>query len=204
MNQGKAENALRKLHSLSGVIPLGVFLMVHMLVNYSATGGEEAYNFAAGIMANLPFRYFLETFVIFVPLLFHAVYGVYVALKAKQNVLKYGYFRNWGFFFQRVTGFIAFAFVIWHIWDTRVQAALGAEPNFEMMAALVTDPLTLGLYLVGVVCVLFHFANGLWTLLITWGITVTPKSQKFTQYALMLFFIGFSALGVQALFAFAQ
>src|SRR5699024_7898753 len=41
---GRTENFLRKLHSLSGLIPIGVFLTVHTLVNSSAIWGEEAYN----------------------------------------------------------------------------------------------------------------------------------------------------------------
>ena len=43
---GRTENFLRKLHSLSGLIPIGVFLTVHTLVNSSAIWGEEAYNVA--------------------------------------------------------------------------------------------------------------------------------------------------------------
>lgn len=203
MEQGKSENFMRKLHSLSGVIPLGMFMCVHMLLNYTATWGVDAYNLTASFMENLPFKIFLETFVIFLPLCFHAIYGVYIALKAKNNVAHYGYFRNWAFMLQRVTGIITFVFVAWHVWGTRLQVEFGAHPGFSMMADIIANPVFLVLYIIGVVCAIYHFANGIWAFLITWGITLTPKSQKISQYVTMAFFVGFSILGVQALLAFA-
>ena len=200
---GRTENFLRKLHSLSGLIPIGVFLTVHKLVNSSAIWGEEAYNVAAGVMVNLPYKLFLETFVIFVPLLFHGILGIWIALKAKNNVRQYTYVRNWGFFLQRLTGCIMFAFVVWHVWQTRVQAEFGVEPGFSMMADIVANPVFFALYIVGIVASMFHFANGIWTFLITWGITVTPKSQKVSKYATMGIFVVLSVIGVLAILAFA-
>lgn len=200
---GRTENFLRKLHSLSGLIPIGVFLTVHTLVNSSAIWGEEAYNVAAGVMVNLPYKLFLETFVIFVPLLFHGILGIWIALKAKNNVRQYTYARNWGFFLQRLTGFVMFAFLVWHVWQTRVQAEFGVEPGFSMMADIVANPVFLALYIVGIVASMFHFANGIWTFLITWGITVTPKSQKVSKYATMGIFVVLSVIGVLAILAFA-
>jgi len=61
---GNREFANRRLHSLLGVVPIGVFLIQHLTVNHFATRGEEAFNNAAHFMENLPFRYFLEIFVI--------------------------------------------------------------------------------------------------------------------------------------------
>jgi len=80
---GNREFANRRLHSLLGVVPIGVFLIQHLTVNHFATRGEEAFNNAAHFMENLPFRYFLEIFVIFLPLLYHAIYGIYIAFTAK-------------------------------------------------------------------------------------------------------------------------
>ena len=57
----------RRLHSLLGVIPVGLYLTVHLVVNHFATQGEEAFNKAADFMGSLPFLIFLEIFVIFLP-----------------------------------------------------------------------------------------------------------------------------------------
>ncbi len=62
---GNREFFNRRLHSLLGVIPVGLFLTQHLVVNHFATKGEEAFNNAADFMENLPFRIFLEIFIIF-------------------------------------------------------------------------------------------------------------------------------------------
>lgn len=204
MERGKYQHLYRKLHSLSGIIPVGIFLTVHLFVNYSVTWGMDAYNTAAGIMENLPFKFFLEAFIIFIPLYFHAIYGIYIAFQSKNNVGKYGYFRNWKFFLQRLTGIITFIFVTWHIWETKVQVEFfGADANYDLMANIVANPVSLAFYIIGIVGSIFHFANGVWTFLITWGITVSPKSQKIFQYITLGLFVVLSIIGVRAILAFS-
>lgn len=199
---GNREFFNRRLHSLLGVIPVGLFLTEHLLVNHFATGGEASFNKAAGTMSSLPFKIFLETFIIFLPLLYHAIYGLYIALTSNNNVGKYGYFRNWMFMIQRVTGVITFIFVAWHVWQTRIQVALGAEPDFKMMADILSSPFMFWFYLIGIVSAIFHFTNGLSTFLISWGVTVSPRSQVITTYVTMVLFIALSIVGIQALVAF--
>lgn len=200
---GKSEFSKRKLHSLLGVIPVGLFLIVHLMVNSFAKRGAESYEAAAHFMESLPFRYALEIFVIALPLLYHAIYGVYIAFTAKNNVKNYGFFRNWMFMLQRVTGVLTFIFVVWHVWETRMQAALGKDTvDFNMMADIVSNPWMMAFYIVGVVSAIFHFANGLWTFCISWGITVSPKSQQISTYVTMIIFVLLSYIGVTSLFAF--
>ncbi|MGX1982443.1 succinate dehydrogenase subunit C [Thermolongibacillus altinsuensis] len=192
----------RRLHSLLGVIPVGLFLVQHLVVNHFATRGPEAFNRAAHFMENLPFRYFLEIFVIFLPLLFHAIYGLYIAFTAQNNVSRYSYFRNWMFMLQRLSGVITLIFVTWHVWETRVQAAFGAKVNYDMMANIVDNPFMLAFYIVGIVSTVFHFANGLWSFFVSWGITVTPRSQQISTYVTMGIFVALSIVGIRAILAF--
>ena len=44
----------RRLHSLLGVIPVGLFLAFHLSLNFTAVGGEEVYNNATGMMELVP------------------------------------------------------------------------------------------------------------------------------------------------------
>lgn len=199
---GNREFFNRRLHSLLGVIPVGLFLVQHLVVNHFATGGEESFNKAAHFMESLPFRYFLEVFVIFLPLLFHAIYGIYVAFTAKNNVSKYSFFRNWMFMLQRVSGIITLIFVTWHVWETRVAALFGAQVNFQMMESILSSPFMLWFYIIGVVSTIFHFANGLWSFAVSWGITVTPRSQVISTYVTMGIFVALSIVGLRAIFAF--
>jgi succinate dehydrogenase / fumarate reductase, cytochrome b subunit len=201
---GNREFFNRRLHSLLGVIPVGLFLMQHMVVNQFATGGEESFNKAAAFMEHLPFRYLLETFVIFLPLLFHAIYGLYIAFTAKNNASRYGFFRNWMFLLQRVSGVITLIFITWHVWETRVATAFGSEVNFQMMENILSNPFMFWFYVVGVISTTFHFANGLWSFLVSWGITVTPRSQVISTYVTIVIFIATSFVFVNTLFAFVS
>lgn len=192
----------RRLHSLLGVIPVGLFLTQHLVVNHFATKGVEAFNNASHFMESLPFKGFLETFIIFLPLLFHAIYGLYIAFTAKNNVSRFGFFRNWMFALQRVTGVITLIFLAWHVWETRIAAAMGAEVNFEMMENILSNPFMLAFYMVGVISTIFHFANGLWAFCVSWGITVSPRSQLISTYVTVGIFVALSIVGIRALLAF--
>lgn len=192
----------RKLHSLLGVIPVGAFLIVHLTVNYFAVRGPEAYNQAVAVMEGLPYRYFMELTLIFIPIIFHAVYGLYIAFQARNNTATYGYLRNWMFRLQRISGVLVLIFVTWHVWETRLAAAFGAEVNFNMMVEIVENPVALIAYIIGITATTFHFANGLWSFAITWGITVTPRSQRVMQYVALAVFIGLTFVGIRSILAF--
>lgn len=193
----------RRLHSLLGVIPIGIFVVQHLIVNHFAVYGVESFNKAANFMASLPFVLALEIFVIYLPILFHAILGVYIVFVAKNNTRRYGYFRNWMFFLQRITGIITLVFIAWHVWETRVQIGLGNEQlEFGLMENILSNSFMFWFYVVGVVSTTFHLANGLWSFLVSWGITVTPRSQKIATYATILLFLVVTYIGIRALFAF--
>ncbi|MDT8859467.1 succinate dehydrogenase cytochrome b558 subunit [Alkalihalobacillus sp. MEB130] len=199
---GNREFFNRKLHSLLGVIPVGLFLVQHFVINHFATRGASAFNQAAHFMENLPFRYLLEIFLIFIPLLYHAIYGLYIAFQAKNNTARYGFLRNWMFRIQRWTGVFLVIWITWHVWETRVAAAFGAEVNFDMMANIFSNPFMIVFYIVGVIAATFHFANGLWSFAVSWGITVTPRSQQIATYVTMGIFFALTFVGIRAILAF--
>ena len=193
---------IRRLHSLLGIIPVGLFVAQHLVINHFATRGPEAFNAASDFMGNLPFVLFLEWFIIYIPLMFHAFYGLYIAFTAKNNVKRYGTFRNWMFMFQRITGVFLVIFIAWHIYETRIQKALGATVDFDMMAKILSNPFMLAFYIAGVIAATFHLANGLWSFLVTWGITQSPRSQNIVTFVTIGVFLILSVIGVQALLAF--
>ena len=69
---------LRRLHSLSGIIPIGAFLIEHIVSNFEALKGPAAYAAQVKFLNALPLVRVLEWTFIFLPLLYHAVYGVYI------------------------------------------------------------------------------------------------------------------------------
>ncbi|QTN00006.1 MULTISPECIES: succinate dehydrogenase cytochrome b558 subunit [Sediminibacillus] len=194
----------RRLHSLLGVIPIGVFLIQHLLVNHFAVYGRESFEQAAGFIHDLPFRIVLEFVVIYIPILFHAILGVYIVFTVKYNNRRYSFFRNIMFTLQRVSGIITLIFIAWHVWETRIAIGLGnAELNYSLMENILTQPFMFWFYIIGVVSTTFHFANGLWSFLVTWGFTITPRSQRVATYATLVVFLIVTYIGVRAIFAFA-
>ncbi|QPQ29723.1 succinate dehydrogenase cytochrome b558 subunit [Lysinibacillus sp. JNUCC 51] len=195
----------RRLHSLLGVIPVGLFLMFHLSMNFTAVGGEQAYNNAVGKMDLIPHNLLLviEWVVIYIPLLFHAFYGVFIAFTASPNTGRFSTYRNWMFSLQRFTGVFLVIFIAWHIFETRIQKALGADVEFNMIADIVSNPFMLGFYIVGIISATFHLSNGLWAFLVSWGITQSPQSQKVATYVTNIIFVILSVVGVAAILAFA-
>ncbi|MGL4521172.1 MAG: succinate dehydrogenase cytochrome b558 subunit, partial [Bacilli bacterium] len=200
------EFMFRKLHSLLGVIPVGLFLIFHLTVNYLATYGAETYDAAVEVIGNLPFKIALELFMIALPILYHAVYGIYIAFTAESsNLVRFGKFRNWMFYLQRITGVITLVYITWHVWTTTFSHYLhDEEVGFSMMVDNMSNPLFLSFYIVGVVSTAFHFANGLWSFFVSWGITVTPKSQKISTYFTLGLFFVLAYIGVAAALAFVD
>lgn len=195
----------RRLHSLLGIIPVGLFLAFHLSLNFTAIGGEEVYNNSIGVMDLVPgwLLLIVEWVVIYIPILFHGIYGVYIAFTATNNINRFGTFRNWMFMLQRLSGVFLVIFIAWHIFQTRIQKALGAEVEFNMMAEIVANPLMLGFYIVGILAATFHLSNGIWSFLVSWGITQSPKSQQVATYVTAVFFVILSIVGVGAILAFA-
>lgn len=174
---------LRRLHSLVGLLALGVVLFEHIFTNSMAMGGPEALNGALAMMELIPAPIFLalEVGAIATPLLFHAIYGVYIALQAKNNPGNYGYCKNRQFALQRYTAWYLVLFLIWHIGYLRfyVKGITGTPISYELLQTYFTSNIIFTiLYILGMFAAIFHFCNGITTFCMTWGIAKGPRAQK--------------------------
>ncbi len=202
---------MRKLHSLSGALPVGGFMVFHLWTNAKALQGEESFQHAVGDIAAMPYLPVLEWGLILAPLLFHAIYGVKLALEGKPNVGRYPYGRNWMYVLQRVTGLVAFAFICFHLWEYWGQKQLGRLEGAQFYAALCKNlssttsgvPVTALVYLVGIAACAFHFANGLWGFCMSWGITVSRRAQQTVAAALGVLGLALFLLGANTVIHFA-
>ncbi|WP_058302347.1 succinate dehydrogenase cytochrome b558 subunit [Gorillibacterium timonense] len=196
----------RKIHSLLGVFPVGFFLLEHLITNYSAYNeGHEGFIQKIEWINKLPLLLGMEILFIWLPILYHGIYGMYVAFTAKNNVKSYGYYRNILFMLQRVTGVITLIFIGWHVYETRIQLALGNVTHDQLgvqMHEIVTQPVSYALYIIGTLAASFHFTNGMWSFLVSWGITVGPRAQKVSGYIWFGLFIVMAVMFVLTLNAF--
>ena len=126
---------IRRIHSLAGVAALGGFLLEHLFTISKVMGGPGPFNEAVKALASMPFLVPIETMFIGVPFAFHGILGLVYALKAKNNVAQYGYWNNWMFYMQRITAYIAFIFIIYHVYTLRIvgKAMGGNLIGFEYM-----------------------------------------------------------------------
>ena len=196
---------LRRVHSLLGLIPVGAFLAFHTWENSQAWAGPAHYNEVVEKISSMNLVLMFEIFGIAVPILFHAAYGIVIWSSGKSNAGRYGYLHNWMFVFQRISGFVILAFVLFHVWQTRVAAALDEAVKADLfghMATLVAHPLMFAIYVAGTAFAAIHLANGLWTMGISWGLTTTVKAQKRSFAACMVVGALIIALGVRSLLGF--
>jgi succinate dehydrogenase / fumarate reductase, cytochrome b subunit len=197
---------LRRLHSLTGIVPVGAFLFEHILVsNATAIGGPDAYARQVSFLGNLPLVFFLELFGIWLPIAFHALYGFYIWYRGDGNTIEYPWTGNWMYTLQRWTGGIAFIYIVWHTWTMRFTGIdLHAYPNasFGKVQEEVFQPALLVFYVVGLIAASWHFAYGIWLFSAKWGIVSGEKARKRFLAVCIAFFFVLSAVGLASLYTF--
>ncbi len=177
---------LRKLFSLTGVVPVGAFVLFHLQANAKALQGREAYGKMLDGIASTPFVTILEVVFIVLPILLHAAIGLKLVLDASYNVNVYGTTRNWMYTLQRAAGVGTIAFIAYHVYEVRWQKLTGAVQGAGLYDLLCRDlsstmgavPVVALVYVLGIAAVAFHLANGVWGFLVSWGITVSQRSQR--------------------------
>ena len=209
--------ALRRLHSLCGIVPIGLFLINHMLANSTAYLGEKYFNHHINLIHDLPWLLPIEILFIFLPLAFHGIYGVVIAWQGKLNQGRYPYADNWRYTLQRITAYITIVFVLVHLLHYRLAPWIGGESYasahdgvgfFEFtwrgFAHLLPTSVWLVIYAIGLTAAIYHFCNGIVTFCITWGIVVGDDSRKRLSVVTAAFGLLLMLGGVLSLVAFGQ
>ncbi len=203
---------IRRLHSLTGIVPIGVFLIAHLVTNSSLAWGKwglrtegRGYSVAEGgikyfqkevawINTQVPHLLLIEI-TLWVSIAFHSILGFYYATTGKGNLPRYPHQDNWRYSLQRWSGYIGILFIFYHVatlrWGWTFLVPEGTKWSHDFSASTLAAALQgspegwtaagIGIslfYFVGVSLLVFHFANGLWTAAITWGLTVSEKAQK--------------------------
>lgn len=196
---------LRRLHSLSGIVPVGLYVLVHLGINSFAASGSDIYNEVAHFLESLPYLIAIEIPFIWLPILFHGAYGVYIHATGQENPFTYAYPNNWMYSLQRWSGVVAFLFIGWHFWETRLANYLHGTPiDFSMMVEILASPTAVTLYVIGLTAVSFHLANGLRTFLITWGIVVGDRARRAAAQVCAAFGVLLLAVSLGAIWAFIR
>ena len=214
---GRHEFVIRRLHSLTGLVPVGGFLAIHLATNASILDGTERFQHRVDQIHSLgeTTLLVLEWAFIFLPILFHGLIGLIIVSRGKRNLRDYPFVGNWRYTLQRATGVIAFVFILWHVfhmhgwlrvewWTDHVARPLGGarfDPKdaATAAAAIQASPLVAAFYALGIVASVYHLANGLWTMGITWGVWTGSTAQRWANLPCVLFGIALAVAGLGAL-----
>ena len=118
---------------------------------------------------------------------------------------------------------IAFVFIMWHVfhmhgwihaewWVNAIRRL--PEPfrgaNFRPCSAASTagealqSVVVVGLYAIGILASVFHLANGIWTMGITWGVWTSPMAQRRASLVCSVFGVALAVVGMSALWGMHQ
>jgi succinate dehydrogenase / fumarate reductase cytochrome b subunit len=200
---------LHKLMSLTGIFPIGFFMIQHLIANSYSLRGETEFNTVVKVFGYLPFVALMEWGIVLLPILFHGIYGLFVVAEMQGpggNTAYYGYTRNWLYVLQRWSGVIAFAYILFHTWDTWgqkqiVERTIGHEAGFRSIAydAMIwrfAEPWYLAVYIIGITAAAFHLGNGFFNFGIRWGITIGNNAQKVSAYLWSFVGVGLAVIGI--------
>jgi succinate dehydrogenase / fumarate reductase cytochrome b subunit len=191
---------LRKLHSLSGIVPVGAFLAEHFWSNSSALVSIEQYNKISYELQTISFRVFVEALFIWLPILYHGGYGVYLWLGGKSNISDYPWVGNWLYTLQRYTGLVAFAYIGWHVYIERFLTS--GKSTYADMERTLANPYALAFTVAGIVASSFHLGIGIWNFLCKWGLAATVQAQRAAARLGVLVGLAFSLIGILIVVSF--
>jgi succinate dehydrogenase / fumarate reductase cytochrome b subunit len=198
---------LRRLHSLTGIVPIGAFLIEHLVSNFEALKGPAAYAAQVKFLNSLPFVRVLEWVFIFLPLIYHAGYGMYIWLRGKSNVVYYPWAGNWLYTAQRWTGGIALAYIIQHVWRQRFSGvSLPDHPGaaFHKVQVELSHPWMFAIYAIAMIATCYHFAYGVWLFAAKWGITPGDRARRNFGWVCGVAGVLLCAIGLSSLYAFVE
>lgn len=171
---------LRRLHSLSGVAPIGVFMMVHLTTNASILWGlankpkyEEighagvaTFQHEVDFIHSIPLLLLIEIFGLWLPIAFHAILGAYYASKGRPNNKSYKYADNWRYTLQRVSAWVGLIFIFYHVatlrWGWTFLVPGGTKWEAEFAASTLVAALhggTEGITALGVLVAILYMAG---------------------------------------------
>ncbi|HTO91550.1 MAG TPA: hypothetical protein VMJ70_10505 [Candidatus Sulfotelmatobacter sp.] len=194
---------LRRAQILTGVVPLGLFLISHLAVNSRALAGPAAYQRAVEAIAHVPMLGAIELLLIALPIATHIALAAWLAT-ARQLTTEPAWPSEAWRVMQRVTGFYLSIYVVFHVWAIRLspERLAAKKPLFELMSAQLAHPVVWILQALAVITAAAHFAGGLVALTGPAGFSFAPRAQRVVRRAAIAGGALLALLGLASLAAF--
>jgi succinate dehydrogenase / fumarate reductase cytochrome b subunit len=172
----------KQVLTLFGIVPLGVYVFLHLGTNLYSLAGPEKFNAAVDRSRQNPAFLFLEVFGLGIPLLAHTVIGFMEIRRGRPNNLRYGFLDNLRYLLQRVSAVGLALFIGAHVWRARIapdpQFTVNGHESFAGMHEALGEPITLTVYVLGMLGIAYHLANGLQTAATRTGLVVSEAGRR--------------------------
>jgi succinate dehydrogenase / fumarate reductase cytochrome b subunit len=203
--EGRADGGFlrSRLGSALAIAPLGVWTVVHLWNNLAAFKGASEWERAVTEYDH-PVAFFTSTLLALLPLGLHTVWGIARLASTRPNNGRYFYFQNWKYLLQRLSAIGLLLFLGAHLWLAVLRPRLvehRPEPFSDISREMAHHLPTLIVYLLGVLGVAYHLANGLQTFAMGWGLVSSRSALRRLEKVVILAFIVLLAMGWGSIYA---
>jgi succinate dehydrogenase / fumarate reductase, cytochrome b subunit len=192
-----------RLGSFLSIVPLGVWTVNHLWDNLAAFQGGAQWERAVTGHTH-PLALAVTMLVVLGPLLIHAIWGVQRMFSFRPNNASYPTYANFRYLIQRIAGAGVLFFLGAHIWLAMARPRLlnGAPEAFADIAREMRfhGP-TLVVYLLGILGVAYHLANGISGFSWTFGLVSGRRALKRLDAIGLGVFLVLLAMGWGAVYA---
>ena len=172
----------KQMLTLFGIVPLGVYVFLHLWTNLHSLAGPQAFNDAVDRSRANPAFLFLEVFGLGIPLVAHTAIGFREISRGRPNIGRYGFLDNLRYLLQRLSAIGLALFLGAHIYKARLapepQFLVNGHESFAGMREAFHEPITLTVYALGMLGIAYHLANGLQTAATRTGLVVSNAGRK--------------------------
>ena len=194
---------LARLGSLFAFLPVGVWTVAHLWHQLAAYRSPDAWQEA--VTGHVNSATTALTFVVVLgPLLWHTIWGTIRMFRSRPAVNNRG-FSNIRYIVQRLSAIGLILFLGAHLYLAWFEPRIlrgRPEPFAEIAREMRFHTPTLLVYVLGVLAIAYHLANGLWSFLtMGWGAAVSKSGIAWMERVALLLFFVLLAIGWAAVYA---
>jgi succinate dehydrogenase / fumarate reductase cytochrome b subunit len=192
-----------RLASFLAVFPLSVWTFFHLWNALAGFQGADAWQ-ASMTEYPHPVAEALTGVLVLLPLAIHTVWGIGRLVTSRPNNVRYRTYANLKYLLQRLAALSVLAFLGAHLWLALLKPRLfeGHPETFADLAQhMHFHGPTLVTYVLGVLGVAYHVANGLQTSSMGWGVVSSRRGLRRLEIAALVVFLLLLAMGWGAVYA---
>ena len=190
-----------RLGSFLAVVPLSFWVINHLWRNLSAFRGSQAWTEDVTTYSH-PLAFFVSSTVALLPLALHTVWGISRIASTRPNKLPF--FSNVKYVLQRLSAIGLLLFLGAHLWLAMLQPRLMTqrpEAFTDIAHEMHYHGPTLVVYVLGVLGISYHLANGLSTFAMGWGLVSSRRALRKFDIVTWVVFALLLVLGLGAVYA---